>query len=105
LSTPFKEFVANVTAVYGVNCGDFSYTVTAFKITPLSPGVLKSMSINKTNSTVDIELDTSKIGEDGLTSEFILEGKLAIYPPFKTEPFTVKVYTFECSAKPLTNHI
>lgn len=54
------------------------------------------------NLTVDIELDGSKIRADGLTSEFNLIGKLAIYPPFQTEAFIVKVYTFECSVQPLT---
>ena len=68
-------------------------------MTPSSPEVLKSLSIDQKYLTVDIGLDASKIGGDGLTAELNLTGKLADYPPLKTVTFTVKVYTFECSVQ------
>jgi hypothetical protein len=99
LSTPFKKFVADVTATHGVNCGAFIYTATAVKMIPSSPDALTSLSIDQANLTVDIGFDASKIGADGLTAELSLTGNLVSYPPFHTEPFTVKIYTFECSAQ------
>ena len=74
--------MADVTATYGVNCGAFSYTATAVKMIPSSPNALKSLSISQKNLTVDIGLDASKIGGDGLTAELSLAGKLVSYPPF-----------------------
>jgi hypothetical protein len=94
--------VADVTATYGLNCGTFAYTATVDKLIPSSPDAFKSLSIDQTNLTVNIVLDASKIGADGLTAELSLTGKLVSYPPFQTEPFTVKVYTFECSAQSST---
>ena len=81
-----------------MNCGAFTYTVTAVKITPSSPDPVKSLSIDQTNLIIDMGLDSSKIGEDGLTAEFALTGKLVSYPPSHTETFSVKVYTFNCTA-------
>jgi hypothetical protein len=95
----FTEFVADVTTKYGLNCGTFDYIATAVKMTPSSSNALKSLSIDQTNLTVNIEIDGSKIGADGLKAEFILKGKFVSYSPAQILPFTFKVYTFECSAQ------
>ena len=98
LSTPFKGFVADVvTATNGLNCGTFAYTAKAAKMTPSSQDPLTSLSIDQ--STINIELDASKIGADGLIAEISLIGKLASYPISHTETFTVKVYSYECTAQ------
>ena len=98
LSMPFTGFVADVVAATnGVDCGTFAYTVTSTKMIPSSLDSLNYLLIDQ--SKINIELDASKIGADGLTAEFNLFGKLASFPPFHTETFTVKVYSYECIAQ------
>ena len=62
----------------------------------------KALTVDLSFKTVNIEFDIAKIGVEGLKADFSLKGQLKNYPPSHTENFTVKVYTFFCTAQDLT---
>ena len=100
LVNPFVEFLPEVTATYKIGCGAMIYSV---EMIPQDPDPLtKDLYVDSTGLTVNIEFDVRKIDVGGLKADFILTGMLQKYYLYHSETFTVKVYTFECTAQAQT---
>ena len=89
---PFTEFKAEDTSSHGIDCGPFTYSVSALSWEPHDPSIFTSLSIDPVGLAIGITVEKSLIPE-GLTAEISLTGTLQNYSALShSESFELKIY-------------
>ena len=92
ISVPFSEFKIEDTSSHGIDCGPFTYSVSALSWEPHDPRIFTSLSIDPVGLAIGITVEKS-LTPEGLTAEIILKGTLQNYSALShSETFELKIY-------------